>query len=197
MVDAESLEGAAMVGLLLAFDGYDPDKGVPFETYARIRIRGAVQDELRSLDHLTRRQRRRVRMIANTREALERESGIPADDVEVAESAELTLEQLASVSYLPSAPQSVDPSVLGELAAESPWGAPISLEAGLIEKQRREMLLQALSALSEREQTIMSLYYKEELTLQEIGDMIGVTQSRVSQIISRVKRRLREKLVDA
>ena len=75
-VDGESLEAAAMLGLLQAFDGFDPSKGVPFETYARIRVRGAVQDELRGLDHLTRRQRRRVRSVNQTREAIERETGV-------------------------------------------------------------------------------------------------------------------------
>ena len=197
MVESEALEAAAMLGLLQAFDGFDPTKGVPFETYARIRVRGAVQDELRSLDHLTRRQRRRVRAVAQAREALERETGAPADDATLAANAKITVEQLTRAAQLPSAPQAVDPSILGELATESCWQEAEDVEANLIRKERMQLLTEALARLPEREQTIMSLYYKEELTLQEIGDMFRVTQSRVSQIISKVKRRLQVELADA
>jgi RNA polymerase sigma factor for flagellar operon FliA len=197
MVEGEALEAAAMLGLLQAFDGFDPSKGVPFETYARIRVRGAVQDELRSLDHLTRRQRRRVRAVNEARAAIERETGVPADDATVAAGANITVEQLTLAAQLPSAPQSLDPSVLGEVATESCWQEAQDMETLLIQKQRMQLLTEALAKLPEREQTIMSLYYKEELTLQEIGDMLGVTQSRVSQIISKVKRRLQAELADA
>jgi RNA polymerase sigma factor FliA len=197
MVDAESLQAAAMLGLLQAFDGFDPSKGVPFETYARIRVRGAVQDELRSLDHLTRRQRRRVRSVNVAREAIERATGCAADDASIAASANITAAQLAKTAQLPSAPQSIDPSLLGEMAIESCWQQSGDMESQLIQKQRMKLLTEALSKLPEREQTIMSLYYKDELTLQEIGDMLGVTQSRVSQIISKVKKKLQAELADA
>jgi RNA polymerase sigma factor FliA len=197
MVDVEALHGAAMLGLLQAFDGFDPSKGVPFETYARIRVRGAVQDELRSLDHLTRRQRRRVRSVKTVREQIERETGAPADDKAIAAAANMTAQQLAKTSQLPAAPQSVDPSTLNEVAVDSCWQRSSDLESDLIRKQRIQLLTEALSRLSEREQTIMSLYYKEELTLQEIGDIMGVTQSRVSQIITKVKNKLQAELVEA
>jgi RNA polymerase sigma factor for flagellar operon FliA len=197
MVDGESLEAAAMLGLLQAFEGFDASKGVPFETYARIRVRGAVQDELRSLDHLTRRQRRRVRSVAESREKIERATGAPADDASIAAGANITVEQLSRAAQLPSAPQSIDPSLLSEMALESCWQNNSDMEHALIQKERIELLTEALENLPEREKTIMSLYYKDELTLQEIGDMFGVTQSRVSQIISKVKRRLQTELADA
>ena len=197
MVEPEALESAAMLGLLQAFDGFDASKGVPFETYARIRIRGAVQDELRNLVHLTRRQRRRVRAVTQVRETIERETGSPADDASVAAGANLTTDQVARASQLPSAPQAVDPSILGELATESCWQDAQDMESEMISKQRMQLVTEALSRLSDREQTIMSLYYKEELTLQEIGTMLNVTQSRICQIISKVKRRLQAELADA
>ncbi len=197
MVEGEALEAAAMLGLLQAFEGFDPTKGVPFETYARIRVRGAVQDELRGLDHLTRRQRRRVRSVAETREAIERETGRPADDASIAAGANITVQQLSRAAQLPAAPQAIDPSLLGEMAVESCWQEAEDIEESLIRRERAELLGEALARLPEREQNIMSLYYKEELTLQEIGDLLGVTQSRVSQIISKIKRQLRVELADA
>lgn len=193
-VDVEGLEGAGVLGLLAAFDAYDPSKGVPFESYARIRIRGAVQDELRSLDHLSRRQRRRLRSVEEARKAIEDETGQPADDDEISLRTELSAHQVAAAARLPQTPQTFDPIVLGEISYESPWQAPPDLEASYIEREDMARLIAELERLSEREQTVMSLYYADDLNLQEIGELLGVTQSRVCQILSKAKRKLKEKL---
>lgn len=195
-VDREALMGAGMVGLLQAFHGFDPDRGVPFETYARIRVRGALQDELRSLDHLTRHQRRRAKSVNECRTQLERQGQI-ADDEVVAKMANVTVAEVRESERYAAAPQMFDPMELGTQATATPWQDAIDQESRLIQRQRVSMLQAALQKLPEREQQIMAMYYEDGLTLQEIGDILGVTQSRVSQIIKQVRRRLQKRLAAA
>lgn len=195
-VDREALMGAGMVGLLQAFHGYDPERGVPFETYARIRVRGALQDELRSLDHLTRHQRRRAKSVSECRTQLERE-GRQIDDDAIAKLANVSVDEVRESARYSSAPQSVDPMELGLQATATPWQEAVDQESFLIKRQRLDMLEKALGKLPEREQQIMSMYYEDGLTLLEIGEIMGVTQSRVSQIIKQVRGRLKKRLAAA
>ena len=195
-VDRDALMGAGMVGLLQAFQGFDPDRGVPFETYARIRVRGALQDELRSLDHLTRHQRRRARSVTESRAVLERD-GREAHDDEVARLARVSVEEVRESARYAYAPQSIDPLELGAQVVATPWQESVDQETALIHQQRVGLLAAALERLPTRERQVMGLYYEEGLTLQEIGDILGVTQSRVSQIIKQVRGRLRKRLAAA
>ena len=177
-VDREALMGAGMVGLLQAFHGYDPERGVPFETYARIRVRGALQDELRSLDHLTRHQRRRTKSVAECRSKLERQGRVADDDV-VAKMANVTVEEVRESARYSPAPQMFDPMELGIQATSTPWQDAVDQESWLIDRQRVSMLHAALEKLPEREQQIMSMYYEDGLTLQEIGEVLEIGRAHV------------------
>jgi RNA polymerase sigma factor for flagellar operon FliA len=171
--ETDGLMGAGVVGLLQAMDRYDPSKGVAFEAYAALRIRGAVQDELRGLDHLTRTQRRK----AQTAEA-------EGQDVAV-----------RAVPF--GAPLAYDPQVLDDTVVGSPWQDPADLEADLAQRERLAMLQEALQTAPTRDREVLGLYYDQELSLQEVGEVLGVSASRVSQLLSRSRARLRAQLQTA
>lgn len=193
-MDGEALLGAGMIGLIHAVDHFDEGKGVSFEAYARIRIKGAVQDELRALDHLTRDQRKLARSVVDARDALRRELGREADDRELAERADLSLAEIQQGDLHQFGPQSFDPFVMDETVTRSPWQEAQSTESAVEDKQRLEMIRDVLERMPERDQLVMALYYTEDLNLAEIGAILEVSQSRVSQIIARIKRRIREQL---
>lgn len=196
-MDRESLYGAGVIGLIQAVDHYDEAKGVPFETYARIRIKGAVQDELRSLDHLTRDQRKLVTSVTEARETLTRELGRRVDDEEVAESSDLSLDEIRMGTLQQSRPQALDPSVVDETVTGTLWQEQSNAEREVTTRQQRKLLQTALETLPEREQMVMSLYYAEGLNLAEIGSILDVSQSRVSQIIGKVKRDLAVRMAES
>lgn len=193
-MDGEALLGAGMVGLIHAVDHFNEEKGVSFEAYARIRIKGAVQDELRALDHLTRDQRKLARSVADARDALRRELGREVDDGELAQHADLSLEEVRQGSLHQFGPQTFDPFVMDEIVTRSPWQEAFTAEAAVADKQRLEMIRTVLERMPERDQLVMALYYGEDLNLAEIGSIFEVSQSRVSQIIGRIKRRIRKHL---
>lgn len=195
-MDKHALFGAAVEGLIFAVDHFDEDKGVSFESYARIRIRGALQDELRNLDHLTRDQRRLVTSVMEARDRLTRELGREVADDEVAESTDLSLEEVQRSQLCQLGPQVVDPCVMDETLSATPWQSPTGAEQALLQKQQRHLVEAALTTLTEREQLVMGLYYEEGLNLTEVGEILDVSPSRISQIISKVKRQLNEVLAD-
>ena len=195
-MDRDSLEGAGLVGLIQAVDHFDEDKGVPFETYARIRIKGAVQDELRSLDHLTRDQRKLVSSVSEARDKLTRTLGRAVEEDEVAQEARLSLSDVRQGTLHQARPQALDPTVVDETVTGTLWQEQSSAEHQVNTRQQQALLHRALTALPEREQMVMGLYYEEGLNLSEIGSILEVSQSRVSQIISKIKRDLRAQLTE-
>lgn len=195
-MDRESLFGAGVIGLIQAVDNYDESKGVPFETYARIRIKGAVQDELRTLDHLTRDQRKLVSSVADVRERLTKDLGRPVADDEIANACKLSVDEVRQGLLQQARPQALDPSVVDETVTGTLWQEQQSAEREVAERQQQHLVQRALESLPEREQMVMSLYFAEGLNLAEIGEILDVSQSRVSQIIAKVKRDLRTRLVE-
>jgi RNA polymerase sigma factor FliA len=195
-VDREYLFSAGMMGLLDALTKYDADRGIAFEAYARIRVKGAVLDELRSLDHLTRSARRRTRAIATSQATLEKSEGT-ASDSQVAAHAGLSVEQVQATKSGKTAPESVDPNTLDALEIGSLWQDATSVLDMLEAQDRVRLLSTALSELPERNRLVVGLYYEAELTLQEIGDVLGVTQSRVSQILKKTVELLKENVAQA
>lgn len=193
-MDRESLLGAGMVGLIQAVDHFDVDKGVSFESYARIRIKGAVQDELRHMDYLTRDQRRVAKSVNEVRDQLTRSLGRDASEEEVAAEAQLTVEEVRTAYLQSTAPQALDPVVLDETVVSSQWEDEGSIEARVAQKEAVERVQAELLRLPEREQLIMSLYYEQSLNLAEIGAILDVSQSRISQIITKVKGLMRKRL---
>lgn len=191
-VDRNTLFSAGIVGLLDAADRFDDDRSVAFEAYARIRVRGAILDELRGLDHLTRTQRRRSRAVAEVRGDLERQGGAP--DAEVASALGLTVEQVQTSRQHHVPPEVVDPQVLANQSARRLWSEAGSAEDHVVARERIHEVSRALAGLPERNRLVVGLYYEAEITLQEIGDLLGVTQSRVSQILKKTMDLLHEQL---
>ncbi|ALO46323.1 RNA polymerase sigma factor FliA [Pseudohongiella spirulinae] len=199
-VQLDDLVQSGMIGLLEAARKYDMSKGASFETYAGIRIRGAMLDEIRKGDWAPRSVHRKSRQVADAVKAVESRTGTDAKDHEVAEELGIDLEtyyailQDASGSRLFSFDDLTgggDDGNLDTLAGEADGPAH-----ELQDETFREHLAQAIEGLPEREKLVLALYYDEELNLKEIGEVLGVSESRVSQIHSQAALRLRSRLKD-
>lgn len=197
-VQLEDLIQAGMIGLLEAAQRYSSAKGATFETYAGIRIRGAMVDEIRKGDWVPRSVHRNARRISQAIKAVEDREGREAQDLEVAE--ELGMELSEYHSSLSDANSgrlfSLDElNESGELPIEGSETSDNPLD-GLASDAFRRNLAHAIDELPEREKLVLSLYYQEELNLKEIGAVLGVSESRVSQIHSQAALRLRGRLAD-
>ncbi|GAB3789615.1 RNA polymerase sigma factor FliA [Dyella agri] len=197
-VDVGDLIQAGMIGLLEAARHFAHDKGASFETFAGIRIRGAMLDELRKADWTPRSVHRKTREVAETIRQIEAETGAEADDAEVMRRLGISAEEYhqvladAACSRLLSLTASDDGEETGvlEVADEN----SLAPDEGIEHDGMREALVEAITALPEREQLVMSLYYEQELNLKEIGAVLGVSESRVCQIHGQAVIRLRAQL---
>lgn len=198
-VQAEDLIQAGMMGLLEAARSYRDGLGASFETFASIRIRGAMLDEVRRHDWTPRSVHRRSREVAEAVRELEKRLGREPRDAEVCELLGITLDEYhqilsdsagASVFSLDHAGEENEDLTL-DVADERP-----DPEASLFDERFRADLAQAIAELPERERLMMSLYYVEELNLKEIGAVLGVSESRVSQIHGKALMRLRARLAE-
>jgi len=198
-VQADDLIQAGMIGLLEASRNYDATQGASFETYAGIRIRGAMLDEVRKSDWAPRSLHRKVRQATQAMRDIEAEEGRDARDAEVAERLGLPLRDYHQILR--------DASGHRVFSLDDLTAAHETIAQGLSEQIRgpvdelemsdfREALAEAISGLPERERLVMCLYYDEELNLREIGAVLGVSESRICQIhgqaMLRMKARMRE-----
>lgn len=195
-VQLEDLMQAGMIGLLEAAQRYSAAKGATFETYAGIRIRGAMVDEIRKGDWVPRSVHRNARRIASAIKVVEDRLGREAQDGEVA--AELGMELSDYHASLSDANSgrlfSLDElNESGELPIEESETSDNPLD-GLSSDSFRRHLAEAIEDLPEREKLVLGLYYQDELNLKEIGAVLGVSESRVSQIHSQAALRLRGRL---
>jgi RNA polymerase sigma factor for flagellar operon FliA len=198
----DDLLSHAIMGLIDAVEKFDPAKDVKFETYASVRIRGAVLDALKSLDWMPRSLRATETELKRTFAQLEAELGRPATDEEVARVMGMSVDDLNDTlgSVAQSAVQSLEDMMYygeegPELAATGAKVKPGEDPAMATElAERRRMLAIAIDALPERERLVVSLYYKEGLTLKEIAAVLGVTESRACQLHSKAVVRLQGKL---
>jgi len=198
-VQLDDLIQSGMIGLLEAAKKYDLTKGASFETYAGIRIRGAMLDEIRKGDWAPRSVHRKSRRVAEAIKTIEMRTGTDAKDLDVAAELNMPLEEYhailqdASGSRLFSFDDMLegDDSAMERVAGEMP--NPLD---GLQSEDFKSQLAAAIAGLPEREQLVLSLYYDEELNLKEIGQVIGVSESRVSQIHTQAALRLRARLAD-
>ena len=205
-VDEQDLVSYGLLGLIGAIERFDPDREIKFETFAMARIRGAIIDELRSLDWVPRSVRTRARQIERAITGLEKELMRAPTDIEIAKKLGVTSEELEENLHEISR-SSI--AALDELWSPSGGGDQISLidtiedefgpdpEVSLEQTEIREALAEAISGLPEREKLVVTLYYYEELTLREIGDVLGVTESRVSQLHTKAILRLKAHLAGA
>jgi len=193
-VDVDDLMGAGMLGLLDAVEKYDPEKGVMFKTYAEMRVRGAMLDSLRDLDWAPRSMRRRAREVEAAYVEAERTRGSATDSdvaailgVSVREFHTL-LGELRGLTITGFNNASDDESGPAELVPADLAQTPLALYERADVQDR---LAGAIDRLPTRERQVVSLYYVEELTMKEIGVVLGVTESRVSQIHTQAVIRLR------
>lgn len=197
-VQVEDLIQAGMIGLIEARKNYDGSKGASFETYAGIRIRGAMLDDIRKGDWVPRSVHKNNRDINQAIAELEAKLNRDPSDAEVAQHLDMPLAQLHSMQSDINSSRLVGIEDLG--VAEDTIG-PLSDDGiadnpfkQVADESFRVALVEAIKQLPERESVILSLYYDEELNLKEIGAVLGVSESRVSQILSQSMQRLRTKL---
>lgn len=199
-VVVEDLYQAGLMGLLDAIKRFDGSKGASFETYAGIRIRGAMVDDLRKGEWAPRSVHRNARRIQEAIRAVEHRTGSDAQDREIAAELDISLDEYHSMlqdsmaTRLFSLDDMESPDDLIDAERQpTPSDNPLdALQSGVFKSH----LARAIEQLSEREQLVISLYYDEELNLKEIGEVLGVSESRVSQIHSQAAQRLRSRLQD-
>ncbi len=202
-VDEGDLVSYGLLGLIGAIERYDPERDIKFETYAIARIKGAIIDELRALDWVPRSVRSRAREIERAIGELEAKLGRAPSDEEIAAKIGISGEELEE-SLTDISRSSI--AALDELWSVSGEGDQISLldtiedpsgsrpADALDETELKELVADAISRLPEREKLVITLYYYEELTLREIGEVLGVTESRVSQLHTKAILRLKSRL---
>jgi RNA polymerase sigma factor for flagellar operon FliA len=198
-VDVDDLIQAGMIGLLDASQNYNASQGASFETYAGIRIRGAILDEIRRNNWAPRSVHRKAREIADVMHALEQQQGRSATDVEVAKALGISIEEYHQQLFDSSGHQVFSLSDFND--NDESHAQPITNAVAQPDDETEESGFQkamavAIDTLPERERLMMSLYYNEELNLKEIGEVLNISESRVSQIHSQTVLRLRSKLRD-
>jgi RNA polymerase sigma factor for flagellar operon FliA len=204
-VDEEDLVSYGLLGLMGAIDRFDPSRDIKFETFAIARIKGAIIDELRSLDWVPRSVRSRARDIERAMSDLERELhraptdeelaeklGVSVEDLDdsltdISRSSIAALDELWTISGSSGGDQVALIDTIEDTSGPDPQGA-------LAQTELREALGEAIARLPEREKLVVTLYYYEELTLREIGEVLGVTESRVSQLHTKAILRMKARL---
>ncbi len=203
-VDESDLASYGIIGLIDAIERFDPVRNVKFETYAIPRIKGAIIDELRSIDWVPRSVRAKARSVEQSYAKLEATLHRTPTDAEVAADLDMTdtefqnvLRQISFVGVVAldevfRGGDRSDRSTLGDNLPDTGAGPMATFEV----KETKEALVQAIAQMGEREKTVLTLYYYEGLTLAEIGQVLGVTESRVCQIHTKAVLQLRAKLGD-
>jgi RNA polymerase sigma factor FliA len=202
-IQAEDLISAGIIGLIDALDKFNPAREVQFKTYAQIRIQGAMKDELRALDWASRSMRQKVKRLEQAYATLERELGRPPSSEEVASSLGIKMAAfedmlddvkgttLVSLEELGQGPASEDKSALLEAVLTRQDQDPLEM---LNLQDLKKALTVAIAELPEKERLVLSLYYFEELTMKEVGKVLNLTESRISQLHTQAVLRLRAKL---
>ncbi len=204
-ISQDDLVSSGIIGLMDAIQKFDPGKNINFKTYAEFRIKGAMLDELRSLDWTPRSVRKKSHLLENAYAQLQKSLGRPAEAEEVAQLLGLDLEDF---HHLLDETKTVS---LVALEGRKTGGGNLSLsEADLPEilhdenlrdsflevhfAELQEIMVRAIESLPDKEKLLISLYYYEELTMKEIGQIMGYTESRISQLHTQAMYRLRPKL---
>lgn len=203
-VEVSDLIQSGIFGLVDAIEKFEPERGLKFETYAMQRIRGAILDDLRAQDWVPRSVRSRARDVERALERLEAKLQRTATDAELAEELGLSLDELRELF---AQLQMTSVVALDDLIGAGPMQASLAETlpddraedpvATLVDRDSRRQLAEAVERLSERDRVVVTLYYFENLTLAEIGKVLGVTESRVCQLHTRAVLRLRAKLTEA
>ncbi|MFG6665528.1 RNA polymerase sigma factor FliA [Halomonas sp. HNIBRBA4712] len=196
-IELDDLIQAGMVGLLEALGRFDAGQGASFATFASQRIRGAMVDELRTRDWLPRSVRRSARAMDEGIRHLEQSLGRAPEESEIARHLEMPLTEYQQLLADTNSGHLLPFEELLEEGGEPIQEAQNAPFEELLDGQQRDVLIAAIEALPEREKLLMALYYQEELNLKEVGAVLGVTESRVSQLHSQAIGRLRARLYEA
>ncbi|MEZ6016029.1 MAG: FliA/WhiG family RNA polymerase sigma factor [Planctomycetota bacterium] len=195
-MERDDLFGFGMIGLLAAADAWDPARGLAFSTFAYPKIRGAILDELRRCDFLPRGRRELVRSVEAAIGRLEQAQGQKPSPEEIAAELGLTIEEvdealLAAATAVQTSLEDGPGVDLATMLVDPRCDDPV----GSVEwEELKQLLVEAIEELPEQEKTVITLYYAEELLLREIAEVLGVTESRVSQIHTRAVYRLNRTL---
>jgi RNA polymerase sigma factor for flagellar operon FliA len=197
-ISKDDMTSAGIIGLFDAIENFDPDRGIKFETYAFYRIRGAVLDEMRKLDWIPRSVRKEIQQIEAAITAVRMKLGRDPEDHEIAgemgvsiESYFIMMNKAHGVNLLSLDEPMMGSSVTAVNKMESKTPSPFD---ELDKNELKEVIAGALSNLHEKERMVVSLYYFDELTLKEIAQVMGLTESRISQIHTKAIITLRAKL---
>lgn len=197
-VEYGDLVGYGTFGLIDAIDKFDYDKGVKFETYASLRIRGAILDQIRKMDWIPRTLRQKQKRLDAAYQKIESTHGRMATDEEVAAELDITTDELETwqsqtkISNLVSLDEYIEQ---GEGQLETGCSEDYVQPEKVVEKQElKELLIKALESLTEKEKKVIVLYYYEDLTLKEISAVLEVSESRISQLHTKAIQKMRVKL---
>ncbi len=197
-VQIDDLIQAGMLGLLEAASNFNPDMGASFETFAGIRIRGSMIDEIRRSDWTPRSVHRKFRSVTEAIRKIENETGEDAKDVDVAAALGISLSEYHQILIDSSSSRiySIDTMEDNMQEAAIPSSSANTPDESFISDEYREQLAESIRLLPEKEQLVMSLYYDDELNFREIGEILDVTESRICQLhgqaLLRVKARMSE-----
>lgn len=197
-VEFDDLVGYGIFGLIDAIDKFDYGKGVKFETYASLRIRGAILDQIRKMDWIPRTLRQKQKQLDNAYRKLETEYGRTVTDAEVAKELNITVDELESlqnetkITNLVSLDEYIEQ---GEGRVEPAANKDYMQPEKVAEKaELKKLLLEVLQSLTDKEKKVITLYYYEDLTLKEISRILEVSESRVSQLHSKALQKMRLRL---
>ena len=198
-VEYEDLVSYGIFGLIDAIDKFDYNKAVKFETYASLRIRGAILDQIRKMDWIPRTIRQRQKQIDAVMRQIESEKGRAATDEEIAIGLGITNEEYLEWQSKMKITNVVSLNEYLEQGSEVPNSSTASRhfimpEDAVEQDELKAMLIEALQLLTERERRVVELYYYEELTLKEISHVLEVTESRVSQLHTRALQKMKTKM---
>ncbi|MBQ3514837.1 MAG: FliA/WhiG family RNA polymerase sigma factor [Lachnospiraceae bacterium] len=200
-VEFDDLVGYGIFGLIDAIDKFDYEKGIKFETYASLRIRGSILDQIRKMDWIPRSVRQKQKKIDAAMSSLEAKLNRPATEEELAGFLELSVDELlqwleqTNISNIASLEEFVEQGT--EVGIDDSRRRKSDMpESAYEEKELKDILIKALDGLTEKERKVVELYYYEELTLKEISMVLEVSESRISQLHTRAIQKLKEKLGD-
>jgi RNA polymerase sigma factor for flagellar operon FliA len=202
-VSLDDLVSAGVIGLIDAIEKYDPGRNTQFKTYAEFRIKGAILDELRSLDWVPRSVRKKFHKIEAAYAKLQKDNGRPAADEEVAAELGVALDEFHRLLDASRSVSLLSLDGAGSFAANLSRDDVVDIVAGAKNEdpaealglsELRDEVAKAIDSLPPKERYVVSLYYYEELTMKEIGEVMGYTESRISQMHTKAMFRLRAKL---
>ncbi len=207
-ISLEDLVSSGIIGLIDAIHKFDHSKNISFKTYAEFRIKGAMLDELRSLDWMPRSVRKKSHLLEQAYAKLQKSLGRPAEAEEVAQAMGLGLEDLYKLldetktvslvaldgphKALSRSLEQLEPDLPEILQDAHVWDSFLAVHFS----ELQEIMVRAIEALPDKEKLLISLYYYEELTMKEIGEIMGYTESRISQLHTQAMYRLRHRLRD-